>query len=1279
MTNHVHSTRADRPRTLDGRAAASVARRCAYLGALLICAAGLTASAWAAGPLQRLAESEWIVERAATESPAATIGAAAAEDLGKKAKRAADHASARLGGSTEEAGRALVQGVAARQSALATGAAMAAAPQRRIAYPTGLTEVTSTIVPTASVNQTRALAKLAASVSDPTDASIRFSDMGTPSQIEAADLSDPAVRSPVRSLIARGVLDRNRDLLRLADPEREMAIAAETTDAHGIARIRFRQTYQGVPVFAQEASVYVDPDGRATRFAGRYRPTPRIDTVVPALTPAQAQAAATRHAGEELAIVRTDLVILPADDTNDMTLAWHVEGYASAARGWDFFIDAANGALLDRYSAVQHPAVGASGKDLDNKTVAFTAWQESGKYYLVDVTRPGNVAGGVPNANVGNIWIYDCSINADCPTALSTSPNTGWNAAAVSAISAMYSVTSYFLNVHGRKGIDDANATVRAVVNDAQEPSNAFWSASEQAMFFGKGDGVETANLARTDIAGHEMTHGITKQTANLVYKGQSGALNESFSDFFGMMIKNAGWTIGDGAFLKYPYLRNMSDPHQGSPECLKKGFAFAQPKHMDEFVVPDDPPGGDNGGVHCNSGIPNRAFYLIAEGLTAEGLGASIGRQHAEQIYYYALTQLLHQSDQFIDARRALIKAAEIKFGAGSADAKAVARAFDVVGIVEPQAAPAPGTALVPTDGDPINAATWLVYRRGDGRLMADTPTGPVGPLSAYAAAVQRPGIVWSATANNGLVFYVQDQTHSLRAIDLATGADDLVFSGDVYAFAISPNAKQIAFTFYSDTKLFVGDLGTSVVTPYQPRMPNPDGTARDAGIDVYSPAFDYLSENVIFDFKFTLEALGGSTSRLFSFGTLSILTGEFDTVATGQPANQQVLNPVFAANNNYVVAFDLTDSSTPSNSGLYVLNTVARKSRGLVGLDLTGQNRTALGWPVFNRDDSALWYQTRNTVSGTDYYPYRVYSSPLTKAADGAWTPSTSASILTAANGTGHPQLLVRGERGSVVHPSFSTNPTQLQFASIAVGGLAQQSVTLTNTGDVDVTITGITVDIADFRSPSTNRLLPRGKSVTILVDFIPTAAGARTGTLSIKSDAGTKTIALAGTATGQAVTLSTVIEYYNAALDHYFITWVPDEIAKLDAGTVIKGWTRTGKSFNTYRTASAGTSPVCRYYIPPGKGDSHFFGRGTAECNATGQNNPTFVLEDPAFMQMFLPAAGVCPANTVQVYRVFSNRPDANHRYMTDKAVRAQMVGKGWLAEGDGPDMVVMCAPQ
>lgn len=181
-------------------------------------------------------------------------------------------------------------------------------------------------------------------------------------------------------------------------------------------------------------------------------------------------------------------------------------------------------------------------------------------------------------------------------------------------------------------------------------------------------------------------------------------------------------------------------------------------------------------------------------------------------------------------------------------------------------------------------------------------------------------------------------------------------------------------------------------------------------------------------------------------------------------------------------------------------------------------------------------------------------------------------------------------------------------------------------------------------------------------------------RCGAGIVDANAAVRAAAAIGTTAPETVD---VVEFYNATLDHYFITWIPAEIANLDAGKTPTRWTRTGFGFKTGIVAQATTSPVCRFYIPPAKGDSHFFGRGTAECNATAAKNPTFVLEDPAFMQMTLPIAGACPAGTVPIYRVFSNRTDANHRYMTDRTVRDQMVAKGWTAEGDGPDLVVMCA--
>ncbi len=251
-------------------------------------------------------------------------------------------------------------------------------------------------------------------------------------------------------------------------------------------------------------------------------------------------------------------------------------------------------------------------------------------------------------------------------------------------------------------------------------------------------------------------------------------------------------------------------------------------------------------------------------------------------------------------------------------------------------------------------------------------------------------------------------------------------------------------------------------------------------------------------------------------------------------------------------------------------------------------------------------------------------------------------------------------------------------LSIANIGTNNLGLVSIGLAGGNSSEFTLTSSTCVAGVALAPGTN--------CQAMIAFQPTASGPRATELqlNVKYAApglnfnATYPVSITGvggpTGPGPIVT---VVEFYNAGLDHYFITYGAQEISDLDTG-VHKGWARTGYSFNAYTAAQAGTSPVCRFYIPPALGDSHFFGRGTAECDATGQKNPTFVNEDPAFMQMFLPVAGVCPAGTIEIYRVFSNRPDANHRYMTDKALRQMMVDKGWLAEGDGPNLVVMCAP-
>jgi serine protease len=156
--------------------------------------------------------------------------------------------------------------------------------------------------------------------------------------------------------------------------------------------------------------------------------------------------------------------------------------------------------------------------------------------------------------------------------------------------------------------------------------------------------------------------------------------------------------------------------------------------------------------------------------------------------------------------------------------------------------------------------------------------------------------------------------------------------------------------------------------------------------------------------------------------------------------------------------------------------------------------------------------------------------------------------------------------------------------------------------------------------------------------------------------------------------------VVEYYYAALNHYFMTAAPAEIAALD-GNVFPGWQRTGSTFKAYLGATAGASPVCRFYIPPPY-DSHFYSASPTECAQVHATYPFFSYESPNVFYVPLPnlTTGTCPVGTMPVYRLYNNGMGGgpNHRYTTSIAIKAQMIALGWTPEGYGPDAVIMCAP-
>jgi hypothetical protein len=158
--------------------------------------------------------------------------------------------------------------------------------------------------------------------------------------------------------------------------------------------------------------------------------------------------------------------------------------------------------------------------------------------------------------------------------------------------------------------------------------------------------------------------------------------------------------------------------------------------------------------------------------------------------------------------------------------------------------------------------------------------------------------------------------------------------------------------------------------------------------------------------------------------------------------------------------------------------------------------------------------------------------------------------------------------------------------------------------------------------------------------------------------------------------------VVEFYNAHLDHYFMTANADEMAKLDNGT-FQGWARTGQTFSAYGLGSSGRTgrhPVCREYGNPLYGlDSHFYSASPDECFASlTTTNGAWLLEASEVFEMDLPdpVTGACPAGGVPVYRIWNQRKDSNHRYTTSIAIRDQMVAKGGIAEGYGPNAVALC---
>jgi Zn-dependent metalloprotease len=239
----------------------------------------------------------------------------------------------------------------------------------------------------------------------------------------------------------------------------------------------------------------------------------------------------------------------------------------------------------------------------------------------------------------------------------------------------------FYDTIFSRNSVDDRGMRLDSSVHYGQQYDNAFWDG--QQMIYGDGDG-ELFNrfTISLDVIGHELTHGVTQNTAALQYSGQSGALNESMSDVFGSMVKQwalgqsvdqSDWLIGAGLLapaVRGVALRSMKEPGSAYDD-LQLG-KDPQPKTMDSFVQTTE----DNGGVHINSGIPNYAFFLAASAIGGNSW------DKAGKIWYDTLTKRLTPTADFQAAADGTANSAGELFGANSPEQTAVIEAWVKVGI---------------------------------------------------------------------------------------------------------------------------------------------------------------------------------------------------------------------------------------------------------------------------------------------------------------------------------------------------------------------------------------------------------------------------------------------------------------------------------------------------------------------------------------------------------------------------------------------------------------------
>jgi bacillolysin len=464
---------------------------------------------------------------------------------------------------------------------------------------------------------------------------------------------------------------------------------------------RLEQVDRGVPVFGAELVRQAEGGATVSLFGTLYADS-GLD-LHPTLSPAEARAAAERASGGRASERAPGLFVLPRSAAG-FALVYRVVVWTGADLRADF-VDARSGAVLQSLDEIHSAAAVGRGRGVLDEPEKLSAESLAGGFVLRDGLRPAvlstyDMGGNLSRTGavlLGSAELGDSDLARDADNDWTSDP------AAVDAHAYAGFVYDYYFRRYGRRGLDDANLGIGSLVHPVRRGdedaysrqqvglfyTNAFY-AGHGMMVYGEG-GIRSAGKSwnytagALDIVGHELTHGVTEFSSRLVYRDESGALDEAFSDVMGTSIEFFYQPPGKGP-LQADYLIGEDVVRPGGLRSLADPLAHGDPDHLSKarFLGTDT----DEGGVHTNSTIASHAFFLAIEGgpnrssgLFVRGVGAE-HRDEIERVFYRAFVFLLPPRADFSMARSATLQSARDLFGSGSEPERALREAWTAVGV---------------------------------------------------------------------------------------------------------------------------------------------------------------------------------------------------------------------------------------------------------------------------------------------------------------------------------------------------------------------------------------------------------------------------------------------------------------------------------------------------------------------------------------------------------------------------------------------------------------------